>query len=162
MNDIREGGKERPEWHQDVLTVYERSKNPSSSKSTSRGVDTNKDVKFLRYAINLAELKPVLKWISPLDFRALQNAAQRQPLSGTSSWLFDNLQVRGWSDCRTKTLWCHGIPGAGKTSLATALLQKLQKKHAHANLAVLIAYCSFDDAGTPIHRTTTTSSCQTS
>lgn len=231
MNDVREGGKERSELHQEVLTVYDLLWNlkydfeshdldeetswskpikplfkpggivdqvklvleqvasklvfPSHSlKGTFKkvkwpfdkpevqrilgrlrsltdgisialnranlqvGVDTNKDVKFLRHALNSAELETVLKWISPLDFRALQNSTQRRPLSGTGSWFFNNPQVRGWSDCRTKMLWCHGIPGAGKTVLATALFQQLQEKHIGANVAVLIAYCSFDDANT--------------
>ncbi|KAI0186023.1 ankyrin repeat-containing domain protein [Xylaria flabelliformis] len=231
MNDVREGGKERSELHQEVLTVYDllwnlkyefeshdldeenawskpikplfksggvvdqlklvleqvasklvlpsrslkgtfkKAKWPFDKPEVQRilgrlrsltdaisialnranlqvGVDTNKDVKFLRHAIDSAELETVLKWISPLDFRVLQHAAQRRPLSGTGSWFLDNPQVRGWCDSRTKVLWCHGIPGAGKTVLATALFQKLQEKHAGANVAVLIAYCSFDDANT--------------
>ncbi|KAJ8125404.1 hypothetical protein O1611_g8235 [Lasiodiplodia mahajangana] len=110
------------------------------------GIDTNKDVKFLRQASESAELETALKWISPLDFRVLQKAAQRRPLSGTCSWFLDNPQVRGWSQGRTKALWCYGIPGAGKTVLATALFQTLLERHAHDNVAVLIAYCSFDDA----------------
>ncbi|TRX87885.1 hypothetical protein FHL15_011224 [Xylaria flabelliformis] len=231
MNDVREGGKERSELHQEVLTVYDllwnlkyefeshdldeenawskpikplfkpggvvdqlklvleqvasklvlpsrslkgtfkkvkwpfdkpevqrilgrlRSLTDAISIALNRanlqvGVDTNKDVKFLRHAIDSAELETVLKWISPLDFRVLQHAAQRRPLSGTGSWFLDNPQVRGWCDSRTKVLWCHGIPGAGKTVLATALFQKLQEKHAGANVAVLVAYCSFDDTST--------------
>ncbi|KAJ8123413.1 hypothetical protein ONZ43_g637 [Nemania bipapillata] len=229
MNDVREGGKERSELHQQVLTVYDllwnlkyefeshdldeestwskpikplfhpggtvdqlklvleqvasklilptrnfkgtlkklkwpfdkpevqrilerlRSLTDSISLALSRanlqvGVDTNRDVKFLRHAVESAELESALKWISTLDFRVLQKTAQRRPLSGTGSWFLDNPQVRGWSNGRTRALWCHGIPGAGKTVLATALFQTLQEKHAHENVAVLIAYCSFDDA----------------
>ncbi|KAI0438824.1 ankyrin [Xylaria telfairii] len=231
MNDVREGGKERSELHQEVLNVYEllwslkyefefhdldeetawskpikplfkpggivdqlklileqvssklvlpsrsikgtlkKIKWPFDKPEVQRilgrlrslidgistaldranlevGVDTNKHVKFLRHFVDSAELETVLKWISPLDFRALQNSTQRRPLSGTGTWFFNNPQVRGWSGYRTKVLWCHGIPGAGKTVLATALFKKLQEKHAGANVAVLIAYCSFDDANT--------------
>ncbi|KAI0966455.1 ankyrin [Xylaria arbuscula] len=231
MNDVREGGKERSELHQQVLTVYDllwnlkyefeshnldedtswskpikplfrhggtvdqlklvleqvasklvlpsrgvksaikkvkwpfdksevqrilgklRSLTDSISIALGRanlqvGLDTNKDVKYLRHAIESAELETALKWISPLDFRTLQKTAQRRPLTGTGSWFLNNPQVRGWSDCRTRALWCHGIPGAGKTVLATALFQQLLEKHAHENVAVLIAYCSFDDANT--------------
>ncbi|KAI1282644.1 hypothetical protein F5Y07DRAFT_194133 [Xylaria sp. FL0933] len=231
MNDVREGGRERSELHQQVLTVYDllwnlkyefeshnldeetawsnpikplfnpggtvdqlkvvleqvasklvlpsrgvktafkkvkwpfdkpeiqrilgrlRSLTDSISIALGRanlqvGVDTNKDVKYLRHAIESAELETALKWISPLDFRMLQKTAQRRPLSGTGSWFLNNPQVRGWSNMKTKALWCHGIPGAGKTVLATALFQQLLEKHAHENVAVLIAYCSFDDANT--------------
>ncbi|KAI0143433.1 ankyrin [Xylariaceae sp. FL1272] len=112
------------------------------------GIDTNRDVKTVRHAIESAELETAMKWISPLDFREMQKAAQRRPLDGTCKWFFDNLQVHGWSESRSKSLWCHGIPGAGKTVLATALFQKLLETHANENVAVLIAYCSFDDANT--------------
>ncbi|KAI3326000.1 ankyrin [Xylariaceae sp. AK1471] len=231
MNDVREGGKERSQLHQQVLTVYDllwnlksefeshdfdegntwskpinvlfkpggtvdqlklileqvasklvlpsrgfegvvkkikwpfdkpevqrilsrlRSLTDSISIALGRanlqvGVDTNKEVKFLRHAIESAELETALKWISPLDFRVLQKASQRRPLIGTGSWFLNNPQVRGWIDGRTRALWCHGIPGTGKTVLATALYQKLQEEHAYDNVAVLIAYCSFDDANT--------------
>ncbi|KAI0416777.1 ankyrin [Xylaria grammica] len=231
MNDVREGGKERSELHQQVLTVYDllwnlkyefeshnldeestwskpikplfnpggtvdqlklvleqvasklvlpsrsvksaikkvkwpfdksevqrilgrlRSLTDSISIALGRanlqvGIDTNKDVKFLRHAIESAELETALKWISPLDFRMLQKTSQKRPLSGTGSWFLNNPQVRGWSNGRTRALWCHGIPGAGKTVLATALFQSLLERHAHENVAVLIAYCSFDDANT--------------
>jgi hypothetical protein len=112
------------------------------------GVDTNKEVRLLRHATESAELETALKWMSPLDFRMLQKAARRRPLIGTGSWFLNNPQVRGWADGRTRALWCHGIPGTGKTVLATALYQKLQEEHACDNVAVLIAYCSFDDANT--------------
>ncbi|KAI1420286.1 ankyrin, partial [Xylaria sp. FL1777] len=231
MNDVREGGKERSELHQQVVTVYDLLWNlkfefeshnldeettwskpikplfkpggtvdqlklvleqlasklvlPSRSvKSTLKkvkwpfdksevqrildrlrsltdsitialgranlqvGIDTNKDVKYLRHAVESAELETALKWISPLDFRMLQKTAQKRPLSGTGTWFLNNPQVCGWSNCKTKALWCHGIPGAGKTVLATALFQKLLERHANENVAVLIAYCSFDDANT--------------
>ncbi|KAI0810165.1 ankyrin [Xylaria sp. FL0064] len=175
MNDVREGGRERSELHQQVLTVYDllwnlqyefESHNLDEETAWSKpikplfnpgalgranlqvGVDTNKDVKYLRHAIESAELETALKWISPLDFRMLQKTAQRRPLSGTGSWFLNNPQVRGWSNMKTKALWCHGIPGAGKTVLATALFQQLLEQHAHENVAVLIAYCSFDDANT--------------
>lgn len=108
------------------------------------GIKTWEDIQFLRNASEDIELTTALDWISPLDFVALANASQRQPLRGTGKWFLNNSQIRGWCDNRTKVVWCHGIPGAGKTVLATTLFQELQKTLAHNKVAVLIAYCSFD------------------
>lgn len=114
----------------------------------SVGLDTNSDVKHMRHAIETADFERALQWLSPLDFGQLQKAPQRRPLEGTGNWFLDSPQVRGWCTRRTSALWCHGIPGAGKTILATALLQRLKDEYAGENVAVLIAYCSFDDGNT--------------
>ncbi|KAK7955886.1 uncharacterized protein PG986_005108 [Apiospora aurea] len=90
-------------------------------------IKTNEDVQFMRHAFEDDELKTALDWISPLDFLALQRASQRQPLRGTGEWFLNNPQIRGWCDGRTKAVWCHGIPGAGKTVLATTLFRSYRR-----------------------------------
>lgn len=112
------------------------------------GLDTNADVKYVRHIIESAELETALGWISSLDFRALHKAGQRTSLGGTGQWFLNDPQVRGWSEGRTKVLWCHGILGAGKTVLATTMYKKLFGENLDKNVAVLIAYCSFDDEST--------------
>ncbi|KAK8121286.1 hypothetical protein PG999_005406 [Apiospora kogelbergensis] len=112
------------------------------------GISTREDVQFVRHTLEDVELKKALDWISTLDFLTLQKASQRQPLTGTGEWFLHHPQIRGWCEGRTKAIWCHGIPGAGKTVLATALFQDLRKTYVQQNVAVMIAYCSFDDADT--------------
>ncbi|KAI0116130.1 ankyrin [Hypoxylon sp. NC0597] len=112
------------------------------------GLENSADIKHLRHALKTAELETALKWISTLDFRASQRAGQRQRLSGTGMWFLNNPQVRGWSECRTTALWCHGLPGVGKTVLASTIFQQLQEQYLDGNVAVLVAYCSFDDENT--------------
>ncbi|OTA92466.1 hypothetical protein M434DRAFT_53119, partial [Hypoxylon sp. CO27-5] len=112
------------------------------------GLENSTDIKHLRHALKTAELETALKWISTLDFRASQRAGQRQRLSGTGMWFLNNPQVRGWSECRTTALWCHGLPGVGKTVLASTIFQQLQEQYLDENVAILVAYCSFDDENT--------------
>ncbi|KAI1409266.1 ankyrin [Hypoxylon sp. FL1857] len=112
------------------------------------GLENSDDIKYLRHALKTAELETALKWISVLDFRAAQQAGQRQRLSGTGTWFLNNPQVRGWSECRTAALWCHGLPGVGKTVLASTIFQQLHERYLDQNVAILVAYCSFDDENT--------------
>jgi hypothetical protein len=44
---------------------------------------------------------------------------------GTGSWILDTSEWQGWMSKRYRLLWLHGIPGAGKTILASYLYKKL-------------------------------------
>ena len=43
-------------------------------------------------------------------------------------------------------LWCPGIPGAGKTFLASIVVQHLKKLYKEQNTAVLVIYCGYNEA----------------
>ncbi|KAI1841262.1 hypothetical protein JX266_012574 [Neoarthrinium moseri] len=105
-------------------------------------------VQQVHSALETVAVENAVKWISSLDFRMSQKADQKQPLFGTGQWFLDDPQVRSWSECRTRALWCHGIPGAGKTVLASVMFQQLTEQNSTANTMVLMAYCSFDDKNT--------------
>ncbi|OTA99657.1 hypothetical protein M426DRAFT_27331 [Hypoxylon sp. CI-4A] len=99
------------------------------------GLENSADIKHLRHALKTAELEVALKWISSLDFRASQKAGQRQRLPGTGVWFLNNPQY-------------HGLPGVGKTVLASTIFEQLQEQYLDDNVVVLVAYCSFDDENT--------------
>jgi hypothetical protein len=60
--------------------------------------------------------RAILEWITPIDYAAQQNdfIARRQP--GTGQWLLDSAEFQEWLKDKERTLFCPGIPGAGKTS----------------------------------------------
>ncbi|KAJ7088330.1 hypothetical protein C8R44DRAFT_819435, partial [Mycena epipterygia] len=68
----------------------------------------------------------IIEWYSPLNFfpRQADIFNSRQP--GTGEWLLEHDLFNEWklgtnnpSDmwCKPKTIWCRGMPGAGKTVL---------------------------------------------
>lgn len=64
----------------------------------------------------------------------------------TGQWLLDSEQFKDWVDGAGGTLFCHGIPGAGKSMLASIVNDHLEKTIRHeAHKAVGIAYifCSY-------------------
>ncbi|KAG8825907.1 hypothetical protein FRC18_010190, partial [Serendipita sp. 400] len=64
------------------------------------------------------ERQKILDWLSPINFFARQNEifSTRQPDTGT--WLLESSEFQKWKSGEAKTLWCVGMPGAGKTVMA--------------------------------------------
>ncbi|KAJ7706667.1 ankyrin repeat-containing domain protein [Mycena rosella] len=67
----------------------------------------------------------IIDWLSPINFftRQADIFAVRQP--GSGEWLLQSEQFKSWSAGVGKILWCPGIPGAGKTVLASVVVEHL-------------------------------------
>ncbi|KAF6807480.1 ankyrin repeat protein [Colletotrichum sojae] len=96
--------------------------------------NTNLDVRSTRR--ELAEdrvsdqKRKILDWISSsANFEAQQadNIDRRQP--GTGQWLLDSQQFRDWITKDKQTLFCPGMPGAGKTMVASIIIERLQQQY---------------------------------
>lgn len=64
----------------------------------------------------------------------------------TGGWLFDMNKFKAWFDpqfCSTPALWLNGIPGAGKTILASLVIERARKL---TSTTVLFFYCRHDDS----------------
>ncbi|KAI1388967.1 uncharacterized protein F4822DRAFT_263886 [Hypoxylon trugodes] len=68
----------------------------------------------------------MLKWISDIPYQSDYENARASRLTGTCEWLLRHEKYAQWRDssCST-TLWLHGIPGAGKTRLATRVVDDI-------------------------------------
>ncbi|KAF5648632.1 purine and uridine phosphorylase [Fusarium sp. NRRL 52700] len=88
--------------------------------------------------------KDVLDWLTPTDYSLFQsdNIGRRQP--GTGQWLLNSTQFRNWRDSPNQTLFCPGIPGAGKTILTSIMIENLEKLSAEtSNIGIAYVYCNF-------------------
>lgn len=110
--------------------------------------DTNTGVTYVKSVIEAQTFNETLNWISLLDFRAVQESPQKRPVKGTGRWFLDCYSYRSWSDGRLPVIWCHGIPGAGKTILASAAFDHMKEKLQGRKVALLIAFCAFDEQRT--------------
>jgi hypothetical protein len=77
-------------------------------------------------------LEAVLQWLDPLPVVDTYNDILEGMLDGSCKWLFEKTEYIRWQDQprtgrQTSMLWVSGIPGAGKTRLATATIRRLQK-----------------------------------
>ncbi|KAJ7593607.1 hypothetical protein C8J56DRAFT_776340, partial [Mycena floridula] len=83
-----------------------------------------------------------LNWISKLDFQATQNETFAKHIAGTGDWFLKRQEFVDWKDGKKKSLWCPGIPGAGKTILSSVIIDHLQSLSG-STIAVLYIYCNY-------------------
>lgn len=100
------------------------------------------------------ELQAILDWITPIDYTSQQNDLIKSRQPGTGEWLVNSEEFQNWIDKKKQTLFCPGIPGAGKTiatSIAVSYLHaKFQEKH---DIGIAYLYLNFrrQSEQEPIH-----------
>lgn len=91
------------------------------------------------------EHRKIEEWLSPIDFRSRQQEILRGAQAGTRQWLFDAKEFQDWIDADRGTLWCPGIPGAGKTVTSSIIIEHLQSRFVNENVAVTCLFCNCRD-----------------
>ncbi|KAL8824083.1 MAG: hypothetical protein Q9191_005314 [Dirinaria sp. TL-2023a] len=104
------------------------------------------DTKAIKLSVADDELKAIIEWISSLNFVKQQNEITEQTREGTGQWFLQRKEFLDWESKNEAMLWSPGIPGAGKTFLASIVFEYLRKIHAEQNVAVLIIYCGYNEA----------------
>ncbi|KAI0856303.1 ankyrin repeat-containing domain protein [Xylaria cubensis] len=106
---------------------------------------TSADVENIRLKLDNQEDDRILNWLSPVDYSSDQNTyiSTRQP--GTGQWLLSSDSYMAWTNTRNGTLFCPGIPGAGKTVLASIVIENLLKVRIaeYGKIGVAYIYCNF-------------------
>ncbi|KAJ5928365.1 hypothetical protein N7466_007321 [Penicillium verhagenii] len=108
-----------------------------NTQETTRNIQSS--VKEIRQLEDDQESQRLLDWLSPARPYVSQHT------DGTGSWFLGSSQFQQWSRERNQTLFCQGIPGAGKTTMTTIVIHHLYEKF-RENLSVSIAYL-FCNAG---------------
>jgi hypothetical protein len=60
------------------------------------------------YIVVEEERRTISRWLSPLDFKAMQSDYLQKRAEGSGQWLLESPQFRHWRDGRSETLWCPG------------------------------------------------------
>ncbi|KAJ7323268.1 ankyrin repeat-containing domain protein [Mycena albidolilacea] len=87
-----------------------------------------------------AERDKILEWITSLNFfqRQAEIFGVWQP--GTGEWFLADAKFRDWESSAQRTLWCCGMPGAGKTVLVSMVVNHLRLQAQKTNTAVACMY----------------------
>lgn len=90
-----------------------------------------------------SHFEKVLSWLSPLNFVQ----TQQEVLGNMDSyeWILDTPEFKPWHTGAVRSLWCYGAPGSGKSVLAASIYAELTKIHDTENVAVMVAFCIFDN-----------------
>ncbi|KAF4997410.1 hypothetical protein FDECE_12088 [Fusarium decemcellulare] len=88
--------------------------------------------------------KAALDWITPIDYAPQQSDIYNRRQPGTGEWLIESDEFQDWLKADQQTLFCPGIPGAGKTMLTSIVVNHLlQVSYEDRTIGVAYIYCDF-------------------
>jgi hypothetical protein len=100
-------------------------------------------VKLVQYQEDQGR-RAVLDWITPIDYAPQQNDFITRRQEGTGQWLLDSTEFHAWVETDKQTLFCPGIPGAGKTILTSIVVDYLYTKfRKDPSIGIAYLYCNF-------------------
>jgi hypothetical protein len=112
----------------------------------SLGVYVHQDSQVRRQQQTLELQRRILDWLTPLDFAQVHQDILSSRSPGTGDWLIHDDTYKSWvMSGRNQTLWLHGIPGAGKTVLASVAVEDLRRNKHTSDVAVSYIYCDYKD-----------------
>jgi hypothetical protein len=86
----------------------------------------------------------ILDWLTPVDFSTQQNDFIRRRQKGTGEWLLKSNEFQDWIKQSNQTLFCPGIPGAGKTIITSIVVEDLCTRFQNdTSIGITYLYCNF-------------------
>lgn len=86
----------------------------------------------------------VLEWLTPINYGPQQSDCLRKRQPGTGQWLLDSAEFTTWTETAQQTLFCPGIPGAGKTILTSIVIDELTTRFKNEEkVGIAYVYCNF-------------------
>ncbi|KAL7972114.1 hypothetical protein HDV63DRAFT_402762 [Trichoderma sp. SZMC 28014] len=100
-------------------------------------IETN--VEDIKSRMNSEEDVKILNWLSDSSHSSQQNDFLSRRQQGTGQWLLQSKEYQNWLSTNKQTLFCPGIPGAGKTILTAIVVEDLHARFSN-DPTVGIAY----------------------
>jgi hypothetical protein len=106
--------------------------------------DINTTVKELRQIEDNQEGRALIDWLTPVNYAHQQGDMIAQLQEGTGEWLLNSTQFQQWLTGSNQTIFCPGIPGAGKTILTSLVVHYLHRKFGNdPTIGIAYIYCNF-------------------
>ncbi|EGX44898.1 hypothetical protein AOL_s00176g69 [Orbilia oligospora ATCC 24927] len=103
---------------------------------------TEADVKVIKSSLQGKEDLEILNWLTDIDYGPQQSDYRSRRQAGTGQWLLNSPEFQEWVVGDKQSLFCPGIPGAGKTIIASIVVDYLVSKV--GNTKVGLAYIYYD------------------
>jgi Cdc6-like AAA superfamily ATPase len=86
----------------------------------------------------------VLDWFTPVNYGLQQSDFIKRRQEGTGNWLLESGEFQHWLHRSKQALFCQGMPGSGKTIMASIVINHLDTKFkADADIGIAYLYCNF-------------------
>ena len=108
-------------------------------------------IKLVRYHED-EERQTVLDWLTAVDYAPQQSDFLGRRQAGTGQWLLGSAEFKVWVETNKQTLFCPGIPGAGKTILTSIVVEELSARFqgdgdsdgdSDSGIVIAYLYCNF-------------------
>jgi Cdc6-like AAA superfamily ATPase len=86
----------------------------------------------------------IADWLTPIDYSTQQSGFISKRQEGTGEWLLNSNEFQDCLNNSSKTLFCPGILGAGKTMITAIVVDHLCTKFQNdASVSIAYLYCNF-------------------
>jgi hypothetical protein len=85
----------------------------------------------------------LMRWICPVDYHVQQEDFIDRHQTGTGQWFLHDTKFQAWDLWKDETLFCPGVPGAGKTIMAALVINHLLRSQQLPNEPVTFIYCNY-------------------
>ncbi|KAJ6470172.1 ankyrin repeat-containing domain protein, partial [Mycena vulgaris] len=97
--------------------------------------------------MNIQQRDNIISWLSPINFFLRHADISRVRENRAGGWLLVDPGFKKWESRFGSTLWCRGIPGAGKTVLASMVVEHLNAAFRNnKNIGVACIYLNHKEA----------------
>ncbi|KAF4466483.1 ankyrin repeat [Fusarium albosuccineum] len=109
-------------------------------------MELSKDIKELSQELDDTKRKEFLELLSPGDYTLKYHDSINRRQPGTGEWFLESPEYQDWVNKDQQTIFCPGIPGAGKTIMASIVIENLTKRCWNdPDVGVAYFFCDFND-----------------
>jgi hypothetical protein len=87
--------------------------------------------------------KAALNWLSRIEFTAQQHDIIKRREAGTGQWFTTSAEFIRWEQGHDKTLFCCGMPGAGKTMMAAVAIDHICTTAPNDSFGLGYVFCNY-------------------
>ncbi|UKZ72900.1 hypothetical protein TrVFT333_000537 [Trichoderma virens FT-333] len=98
---------------------------------------------YTRTKLDKIEDIKILDWLTPTGYGLQQSDYFQRRQPGTGRWLLDSETFQNWLATSHQTLFCPGMPGAGKTILTSIVVNHLISEFRQGDVGIAYIYCNF-------------------
>jgi hypothetical protein len=110
-------------------------------------IDTSLEIKSdttaLRDDTTVRHKRGLMGWICPVDYHVQHQDFIDRHQTGTGQWFLQDAKFQGWDRSKDATLFCPGIPGAGKTIMAALVIDHLLRSQHVTDEPITFIYCNY-------------------
>ena len=111
--------------------------------STRATLEIEHTVKDIQIHVKDQTYREILKWLTKVDPVSNHTIARAKHEPGTGEWFISSHEYSSWM-LPGRSLWLHGIPGAGKTVLCSTIIENI-KSRCPPRIPCVYFYFDFSD-----------------